>query len=140
MGARIDRESEGTRLQAGEYRGLRDGILATARSIPLAVVDAIEGIRGQKVLAPLLDRRLLQRTVKGWSRRGLPSKLREAWAEQHLPEQLLKDVDEAVRSEGFDVRSLDVALERLPEAAALIAKGIEEDAVAVLDLAVDSRS
>jgi hypothetical protein len=133
VAARIDRDQEATRLQADEYAALRDSLLAAARQIPLSVVEGIEGMRAQPALEPLMNARTIKRTVAAWSRGGIPAKLRQAWIKNGLAEQQLKDIERALRTKGFAVRSADDLLNELPPAVAQIANGIRDEAAAVLN-------
>jgi hypothetical protein len=134
IAARIDRDPSAIQLQASEYRSLRDSILAAARHIPLAVVEAIDGIRKEPLLRPLANIRVLRQQAATWSRRGLPAKLRRAWIEGGLPEQQLKEIERALRTPEFVVRPIDVLLSELTQASALIARGIQDEAEGVLHL------
>src|SRR6185503_5557221 len=132
IAARIDRDADAIRLQTSEYRALRDSLLAAARQIPLAAVEAVDGVREQPPLAPLANARALQRQLAAWSRRGLPAKLRRAWLENGLPEQQLKDMEEALRTPERFARPIDVLMNELTQAVARIASEVQDEADAVL--------
>ena len=132
IAARIDREPDATQLQWNEYAALRDSLLAAAEHVPMAVSDAIDGLRAEPALLPLFDAEALQRQTASWSRRGVPARLRQAWLERGLAEERLHDIEQAVRDPDFSVQPLDALLGDLNQAVALIARGTQEAADTVL--------
>ena len=134
IAARIDREPGATQLQWNQYAALRDSLLAAAESVPMAVSDAIDALRGESDsgLRPLLDGEALQRQAASWSRNGVPAQLRRAWMERGLAVQQLDDIEQAVRDPDFSVRPVDALLSDLSQAVALVARGTQEAADVVL--------
>ena len=132
IAARIDRDASAILLQASEYRALRDSLLAAAHQIPLAAFEAVDGVRAQPALAPLTNARALQRTLATWSRSGLPAKLRRGWIDSGLPEQQLKEMEEALRTPERFARPIDVLMNELAQAAAQIASSVQDEANTVL--------
>jgi hypothetical protein len=132
IAARIDRDPQAIQLQSAEYRALRDSLLAAARQIPLAVLEAIDGVRADPLLRPLADARVLQRSVDKWSRDGVPAKLRRSAIASGLPAEQLKDIEQALRTPGFVVRPIDVLLSELTQPVAQIASGIDDESQVVL--------
>ena len=134
IAARIDRERDATQRQWKEYATLRDSLLAAAAHVPMAVSDAIDGLRAESesMIRPLLDAEALQRQAASWSRRGVPARLRRALIVRGLAEQQLNDIEQAVRDPDFSVRPVDALLSDLSQAVALIARGTQEATDAVL--------
>jgi hypothetical protein len=132
IAARIDRDTKAIQLQESEYRALLDSLLAAARQIPLAAVEASDSVRADPLLGTLMDARALQQTVDAWSRDGLPKELHHVWFERGLPEQQLNEIDKTMRARDFVVRPIDVLFGELTQAVPQIARGVEEEAEAVL--------
>jgi hypothetical protein len=133
IAARIDRDSSAAQWQADEYAALRDALEAAARQVPLAAVQALDDVRAQELLQPLVDATALQKQADTWAETGLPKALRGTWLDNGLPERQLEDVEQALRTKGFEARPLDVLLADLTQASALMASAVHDESALVLE-------
>jgi hypothetical protein len=133
IAARIDRDSSATQWQADEYAALRDALEAAARQIPLAAVQALDDVRAQELLQPLGDASVLQRQASEWAETGLPKELRGSWLDNGLSERQLEDVEQALRTKGFEAWPIDVLLAELTQASAWMASAVHDEAALVLE-------
>ena len=132
IAADIDRNADAARRQADEFRALSAAVALAARQIPLAGVEAIDGLRSRPLLQPLADAGVLNEHAQAWAKSGLPAKLRRHWKAGGLPEAQLRYVEQAVRSEGFIPRPIAPLLDELAQAIATIAQRVDDDALRVL--------
>lgn len=130
--ARIDRDQPAIDLQAGEYRALRDRLLAAAESLPQSAFEAGDQLQTEPLSGGLASGRAIKRTVADWTKGGLPPELRKAWLANGRSADELKRIQEALQTKGFSMRSFDDLLRELEQAAAQIAAGVREESEAVL--------
>ena len=133
VAARIDRHPEGTSEQLAEYRALRDSLLLAAGSVPLAVADAVEALRSDEALSPLLGIRSVRRDWKALASNGVTAKDRRSWIANGLTPDALKVIEQALARSEIVPRPIEDLLAELTQAVAQIAVGIQDEAELVLN-------
>jgi hypothetical protein len=127
IGAAIDGDLDGLRLQtASQEQALRIVALAAAH-LPMAVSDAVAGLRADSLFAPLFAAARQRAVLRRWRRSGVDENVRLLWRAEGLPNERLVDLERAIASFDIPVESVDDLLTRLAQALQQVAEGVDRE-------------
>jgi hypothetical protein len=127
VGAQIDNNAEGLRVQAEAYRQAGRLLRMAAAEFPGTAVEAISALRARKALP---SAEAIREAVAAWRRDGLPNSVRDLWAKIGLPEDALAALEAIILSPvgPAEIPTVEVALQNVSDALGRVVRSVEAEA------------